>query len=67
MFFLYLVYIYALCDIFCSLLKPDTLIVTVTCSEADIEKASFKIVTRVSIAFGLNDILTQPYWTNNFG
>ena len=33
---------------FCSLHKPDTLTVHVTCSEADIEKASFKIVTRVS-------------------
>ncbi|XP_028393564.1 sorting nexin-7-like isoform X2 [Dendronephthya gigantea] len=29
--------------------KPDTLIVNVTCSEADIEKASFKIVTRTNL------------------
>ena len=27
---------------------PDTLIVRVTCSEADLEKASFKIITNVS-------------------
>ena len=53
-----------LCNIFFSLHKPDTLIVNVTCSEADIEKASFKIVTRVSIRiFVVGDVIL-PSVTN---